>query len=307
MDRIGIVALAGVLGAAWAQAGVVLQVEQNGVFGGGATRDVEVAAEGSRLRLSDAATRRVTFVDRGTREVLEVDLPTRRAVARPFAAYSHVREERAERRAAQLERARARRAEADDAERAELDRGLRELGLRLDGSEELRVERGAPELRHLLLGPLPQPVPVVPLTVWLNEATEPVARLWVAEHLALAVDPLAFYLELGVLPGPLSAVLGGLEGTVVAGELVLDDGALKKRVRFRVVQVREGVALGDLPPPSGLTRVASLDPPQDAAPARACAQCGGPLNAEQVTLSGIPFCSRAHRAAYARAHAGGRH
>ena len=300
-----IVALAlGVVTGASATDGVWLKIEQNGVFGAGPPRQVEVAAADQLLRLRDADAQRTYYVDRAAREVLEVDTARREAVRKPFAAYGKLRADRARKRAAQLARITARREAADDDERAEIDARLRELGLRLDGREEVTRGEGSPLPRPLTLDAVPQVALCTPTTLRVNQAHDPVATLQLAKTLELPVQPLDVYVELGMLPEPLEQALTELEGTVVAGELLLDDGSLKKRVKFRVLEVRRGVDVGSLEPPAGLKRVEQLG--KAARPAQrgqTCLHCQGPLGEERITLNGRPFCSRAHRQAWIKARA----
>jgi len=294
----------GIVSSAAAADGVWLEIEQNGVFGAGPPRRVEVAASGQRLRLRDADAQRTYYVDRAAREVLEVDTARREAARKPFAAYGELRADRARKRAAQLERIRTRREAADDDERAEIDARLRELGLRLDGRELITRGEGAPFPRPLTLGAVPQVVLCTPTTLRVNQAREPVAALQLAKGLELPVQPLDVYVELGMLPEPLERALSELEGTVLAGELLLDDGSLKKRVTFRVLEVRRGVDVGDLEPPAGLKRVERLgEAERPNAETRTCLHCEGPLGEERITLNGRPFCSRAHRHAWIKAQA----
>ncbi|MCA8923857.1 MAG: hypothetical protein KDD82_18750 [Planctomycetes bacterium] len=300
-------AVAALLGVGQAAAGdgVWLRVEQNGVFGGGPPREVEVAATGDLVRLLDRAAQRTLYVDRAAREVVEVDLVRGEYVRKPFAAYAGLRRERAARRQEQLARIAAlREAAADEGERAALDARLREQGLRLDGEERVTREELPPRPFFVTLGHVPQPVLCTPTCLRVNQAREPVASLQVATRLELRVQPLDVYLELGILPEALEQALRALEGTVLSGELLLDDGSLKKRIRFRALEVRSGVDVGDLRPPLGLTQVEELGAETREEPrGEVCLRCGGPLGKTRVTLAGRPFCSRQHRQAYAREHA----
>lgn len=288
---------------------IVIQ-ESNGFPGGDRSGEIalqNVGIESRRLRLLDREHEWALFVDLERRTVREADLPSKTFVERPFAFYEKYRAHRAKNLADQADefrRGRERR-EGDPARLREWIDQYRRAGGDPDhpGQIVARLQHFPQDQAKtsLKVDGQARDVTLEHYVIRENQGDTPVFDLWVTPDVALPVDLLRFYGELGTFSPEVSARLSELQqkvsGCVVKATVVLDTGTLKKTFRSQVVEVRLNEPTTGMTLPEGVFKQvdpdARAEEPEAAGPARPCEVCGKPIAGDPVVFRS-PFDGTSH-------------
>lgn len=293
---------------------IVIQ-ESNGFPGSEKTNRLarqRVTVQGNHMQVLDRAHAWAMFVDLDKRLVQEVvDLPGKKYVQRPFAAFKKYRDQRIK---------------TLDDQKDEFVRGLKRRKGDVEQTRrwknEYRKIGGDPEapgkivarLQHypgdtkaitIRINGIETKVKIQHYVIRENQANRPVFDLWVTEDVKVPVDLFRFYRELGTFSAQVSKKLQKLKGkTIIDCTAVLDTGSMSKTFRSRVLEVRTTeVPLVAPVLPAGFVRVAPNAKPKPKAVTRTCAVCKTTIKEGQEVRFREPWsprrthytCSSAHR------------